>query len=117
MLPSRGHACSAPPPARPQASVAADVPYDELQWTCTFNPDTESCTDPVPTGSGGTHVDLAWTATGQARTSTFRDEAGQVFVQRIAPAEATGEAFGEIFAPDRNEGSQLGISQLVQPGS
>jgi hypothetical protein len=40
-----------------------------------------------------------------------------VFVQRIAPAEATGEAFGEIFAPERNEGSQLGISQLVQPGS
>jgi hypothetical protein len=100
-----------------QATVTADVPYNELRWTCTFSADTESCTDRVPTGSGSTHVDLAWTATGQARTTTFRDEGGQVFVQRIAPAQATGEAFGEVFTLQRNEGSQLGITKLVQPGS
>lgn len=100
-----------------QATVTAEVPYDEFQWTCTFTQDSESCTARVPTGSGSTHVDLAWTATGPARTIAFRDEAGRVFVQRIAPAQASGEAFGEVFTLQRNEGSQLSITELVQPGS
>ena len=95
------------------ASVTADVTYEEIQWSCTTTDASHSCTPATPPVSGTTHIDLAWVTVGRTMNSKFTGASGQRYVQHIALASVSGEAFGVSYTPEGSAGSSLGTTVAV----
>ncbi|AGZ38683.1 hypothetical protein [Actinoplanes friuliensis] len=84
------------------ASFTATVAYSETIRTCVSTADGEEaeCTD-APATTGTTQVKIAWTGTGEATKSRWRDDEGRLHVTRQKTAAVSGEAFGESFPVDQ----------------